>query len=177
VNEKTNGKRILVILCCLFVFTFVACKSAPATPVETPKTDVIIADLNTAQTDVAKEAQGASDSAEVIKETVKEIADAKTISDVQIKTLTVYTEKESGQRKILSDKIDEVTGLLNEATKSHIQDNIDNGKKLSDEKTARIKAESARDFWKSVAFKLGIFSGIMLLGIAGYFIVKLKIGI
>jgi hypothetical protein len=170
-----NEKSFLVVLCLMCIIVFSACQTTShVITVDTPKTDGIIADIQTAQTDVAKTAQGASDSADVIKETVKEIADTKVITETQIKTLTVYTDKESGQRKILSDKIDEVTGLLNEATKSHIQDNQDNSVKIGTIQTELDKVKVSRDWYKSLSFKLIVICSVLILSIAGYVVLRIK---
>lgn len=169
------GTYILVFLLNCFLLALSSCQTTPVEkPLDTTATDTAVVDIQTTQGEISKETQAATDTAENIQTIIKEVEVTKVITDVQIKTLTVYTDKHAKEMQGLTELVELQSKQINTAAKLRIENNHNYAFALGakDIDIAKIKAE--KNFYSGLSLKLGIACAILILGIIGYTLLRWK---
>ena len=116
-NEKIRTS-LLVVLCSLFIFNVIACKTAPVI-FDTSKTDLMAIDVMKTQANIAL---ASKDITETIDD-IKEITDAAKLTGVVPVTIIKYVDVLKAENTTLTDAIKTQTVILPEFNKLRTSDN------------------------------------------------------
>jgi ribosomal protein L10 len=168
VKYGTGKAMLLVVLYCVCFIALVSCQSIAQ--VSTAQTDGLFTEVVKGQTAIAASGKEIADTSKVLTDTVTDIANAGTVTKEQIKTLVVYTDKNTGlvaQVKTLNEKIDQQGLVIDQTSKSRLSDNASFSaviaQKIEAYKAEQIKA-STRLGWALIATGIAlVLAGIIWL--------------
>jgi hypothetical protein len=136
VNEKIRTS-ILVVLCSLFIFDVIACKTAPVM-LDTTATDLMAVDVMQTQTEIVS----ASKYVTATIDDIKEITDAAKLTGVVPVTIIKYVDVLEAENKTLVDAIKTQTIILPEFNKLRIGNNASAEKLVSEKQTQYEKEKN-----------------------------------
>ena len=164
-NESRKA-MFLAFLSCGAMFALVSCQTVKQ--VSTEQTDGLFAEVMDGQAAIADVGKQIADTAAVIDKTVSDIASSGAVTKEQIKTLVVYTDKNTGlvaQVETLNNKISQQTLVIDQTSKSRLGDNASFSAVIAQNKqryeAEKIKA-STRLVWALIATGIALVLACIL---------------